>query len=115
MIVDLSRVKIYIRPGATDMRMQSRGLAVLVESVMGFSPFTGNLFVFCGRTKTMLKVLYWDRTGFVLIQKRLEKERFPWPKNEAQAREIDREQVLLLLRGLDIWREHRPLSYTTVL
>ena len=115
MTFDLSQAKIYIRPGPTDMRKQINGLSVIVESVMGFSPFSGNLFLFCGKTKAVLKVLYWDRNGFVLTQKRLEKDRFPWPKDAAQAREIDREQVLLLLRGIDIWREHRPISYTSVL
>jgi len=115
MTFDLTQVKIYIRPGPTDMRKQINGLSVIVESVMGFSPFSGNLFLFCGKTKAVLKVLYWDRNGFVLTQKRLEKDRFPWPKDVAQAREIDREQVLLLLRGIDVWREHRPISYTSVL
>jgi hypothetical protein len=47
--------------------------------------------------------------------KRLEKEKFPWPSGEAEAREIDREQILLLLRGIDFWHEHKSLQYTTVL
>ena len=83
MTFDLSQAKIYIRPGPTDMRKQINGLSVIVESVMGFSPFSGNLFLFCGKTKAVLKVLYWDRNGFVLTQKRLEKDRFPWPKDAA--------------------------------
>jgi transposase len=60
MIFDLPQVKIYIRPGPTDMRKQINGLSVIVESVIGFSPFSGNLFLFCGKTKAVLKVLYWD-------------------------------------------------------
>lgn len=115
MTVDLEQVKIFVRPGATDMRKQITGLAIIVESVMCLQPFSGNLFIFCGRTRKVLKVLYWDKSGFCLWQKRLEKSHFPWPLDEPEAKEINREQVLMLLRGIDFWREYKPLLYTTVL
>lgn len=115
MTVDLSRVRIFVRPGKTDMRKQINGLAVLAEAVMHQPPFSGNLFMFCGRNRKVLKVLYWDRNGFCLWMKRLEKDRFPWPSDDAEATEIDKEQVLLLLRGIDFWREHKSLTYKTVL
>ena len=115
MTIDLSRVRIFVRPGATDMRKQINGLAIIVEAEMLQKPFSGNLFLFCGRTRTALKVLYWDLNGFCLWMKRLEKDHFPWPKDDSQAREIDRDQVLLLLRGIDFWHEHLKLSYATVL
>jgi transposase len=115
MTVDLSQVKIFVRPGVTDMRKQINGLAIIAEAVMNQVPFSGNLFLFCGRNRTVMKVLYWDRNGFCLWMKRLEKDRFPWPSDDVEAKEIDRDQVLLLLRGIDFWREHRGLSYTTVL
>lgn len=115
MIVDLSSVRIFVRPGITDMRKQINGLAIIVESTMKQEPFSGNLFMFSNRQRTVLKVLYWDRNGFCLIMKRLEKDRYPWPRDDEEAREIDREQILLLLRGIDFWSEHRSLSYQTVL
>jgi transposase len=115
MIVDLNRVKIFVRPGITDMRKQINGLAIIAESVMNQRPFSGNVFLFCGRTRTVIKVLYWDLNGFCLWMKRLEKDRFPWPEDDAEAREIDRDQVLMLLREIDFWREHRRLTYSTVL
>lgn len=62
-----------------------------------------------------IPVLPGDRNGFCLWMKRLEEGRFPWPTDDTQAREIDREEVLLLLRGIDFWHEHRSLSYKTVL
>lgn len=112
---DLEQVKIFVRPGATDMRKQITGLAIIAESVMCLQPFSGNLFLFCGRTRKVLKVLYWDKTGFCLWQKKLEKSSFPWPSGEEEAKEINIDQVLMLLRGIDFWREHKSLSYTTVL
>jgi len=115
MTVDLTGVKIFVRPGVTDMRKQINGLAIIAESQMNEQPFSGNLFMFCGRNRRVLKVLYWDHSGFCLWMKRLEKDHFPWPSDDIEAQEIDREQVLMLLRGIDFWHEHRSLAYTTVL
>jgi len=115
MTVDLDRVRIFVRPGATDMRKQINGLAVIVEAEMKQAPFSGDLFLFCGRTRTVLKALYWDRTGFCLWIKRLEQDRFPWPSDDTEAREIGRDEVQLLLRGIDFWKEHQSLHYETVL
>ena len=66
MTVDLEKVRIFVRPGVTDMRKQINGLSIIVEAEMLQEPFSGNLFLFCGRTKTVLKALYWDRNGFWL-------------------------------------------------
>jgi transposase len=115
MTVDLDHVKILVRPGPTDMRKQINGLAIIAEAEMKLPPFSGNLFLFCGRSRTVLKVLYWHRNGFCLWMKRLEEGRFPWPSDAGEAREIGHEEVLLLLKGIDFWHEHRSLSYATVL
>lgn len=77
MNVDLDKARIFVRPGATDMRKQINGLSIVVEAEMKQEPFSGNLFLFCGRTRTLLKALYWDRNGFWLSLKRLEEGRFP--------------------------------------
>ena len=66
MTVDLSKVNVYVRPGPTDMRKQINGLAVLVEESMGGEPMSGNLYLFCNRRRTHLKILYWDANGFAL-------------------------------------------------
>jgi transposase len=115
MTIDFDTVRIFVRPGVTDMRKQINGLAIIVEATMKQEPFSGNLFLFCGRTKTVLKALYWERNGFWLAMKRLEEGKFPWPSDDAQAREIDRGQILMLVRGIDFWHEHRSLSFKTVL
>ncbi len=71
--------KVYIATGITDMRKSINGLALLVAGQRGLSPLTGSLFCFCNRQRTLIKILYWDRNGFCLWQKQLEKEHFRWP------------------------------------
>jgi transposase len=115
MKVDLESARIFVRPGATDMRKHINGLAAIVEGTMGQSPLSGNLFLFANRQRTVLKVVWWDRNGFCLWLKRLEKDRFPWPDDESAAREITKEDVAMLLRGIDFWHEHKELRYTSVL
>ena len=114
MFLDISRVKIYIKSGATDLRKQQAGLAVVVENLMGADPFCGSLFLFCNRRRNLLKLLYWETNGFCLWQKQLEQDRFPWPKSEAEGGEITERQLRLLLEGLDIWKAHKKITYTTV-
>ena len=115
MILDLERVSVYVRPGRTDMRKQINGLAVIVQEQMGQNPFSGSLFLFCNRYRRILKALYWDRNGFAMWQKRVEKDRFPWPESEESAREISTDQLKMLLAGIDFWGAHQELSYNSVL
>jgi transposase len=107
-------VTIYLKPGVTDFRKSVNGLSVMAQELMKKEPMSGNLFVFCNRHRNRLKVLYWDRNGFCLWYKRLEEEKFVWPKDEGEAMEIAREEFLWLLRGLDFRRAHKKLSYTKV-
>lgn len=113
--VPSTRARVYVRPGPTDMRKQVNGLAALVERELSLSPFAEAVFVFCNRERRILKCLFWDKNGFVLWYKRLEKHRFPWPATGATAaREIDERRLALLLDGVDFWRAHEPLSYDRV-
>jgi transposase len=114
MMLDWSKLSIYVRPGPTDMRKQINALAVLVEESMGGEPMSGNLYLFCNRRRTHLKILYWDANGFALWLKRLEVDRFPWPKGEEQAREISLEQLRMVLAGIDFWSAHQKLEYSGV-
>lgn len=114
MIVDFNDLNIYIRPGITDMRKQINGLSILVEEDMKQNPFSGSLFLFCNRQRRLLKILYWDRNGFCLWLKRLEKDRFPWPADENAASELSYDQFQWLLDGIDFWKAHKSLEYNTV-
>lgn len=75
----LEKYKIYLKPGATDMRKSINTLSVVVRNHMQSKAPSGDLFVFCNRRRDILKILYWQRTRFCLWQKRLGKHRFPWP------------------------------------
>lgn len=85
---------------------------------MGHDPFGGQLFVFVNKARDKIKVLYWERSGFCLWQKRLEKERFKWPKHlDGDVMVLDGQQLNWLLDGYDLaaMRPHRSLDYRTVL
>jgi transposase len=58
--------------------------------------------------------LWWDRNGFWLSQKRLEQERFPWSQTGEDARELSREQLSMLLQGIDFFKAHKRLYYKNV-
>ena len=107
-------VPIYLRTGATDMRKSINGLSGLVQNEMGLNPFKGGYFLFCGRTRRLMKVLYWDKTGFAMWYKRLEMERFPWPQGKEEARKITAGQVRWLLSGIDFFQKHKELTYSRV-
>lgn len=112
-----SNVRVFLSPGSTDMRKAINSLSILVESTLSLDPFCGHLFVFCNRECTIIKVLYWDRNGFCLWQKRLEKHRFKWPRNRDEVMEIGPRELGFILEGLDI-RAVRPLDelkYTSMI
>jgi transposase len=102
--------------GGTDMRKSINGLSILVADRLKMDPLSGHLFVFGNRRRNMIKVLYWDRNGFCLWQKRLEKQYFKWPRAATDVYEIDHRQLSWILEGLDIHslKGHRTLRYTIV-
>jgi transposase len=117
MIFTPSNTKVYLAVGNTDMRKAINGLSILVEDNMELDPFSGHLFAFCSRRRNMMKIVYWDRNGFCLWYKRLEKDRFRWPESRQQVLELDHRQLRWLLDGLEIGqsRAHGRLSYSTVI
>ena len=105
---------VYLCREAIDFRKGINGLAVLVEAVLTLDPFSAQLFVFCNRRRDRIKILYWERNGFCLWQKRLERDKFPWPRSEGAARAITVEQLRMLLAGIDFWNAHEAISYRSV-
>lgn len=101
---DFSNTRIFIKPGATDLRKAATGLSYIVRDEMNLKVLDDSVFLFCNKSRKLLKLLCWDRTGFWLAQKRLEHERWPWPKTSEEAQEISQENILLLLKGIDFWR-----------
>lgn len=117
MIALAHHTRVYLALGSTDMRKEINGLSILVEGVLELDPFSGHLFAFCNKRRSTVKILYWQRNGFCLFQKRLEKERFRWPETQEQVMEIGLRELSFLLEGLDFraLRPHRELHYSTLL
>lgn len=90
-------VRVFVARGPTDMRKSFDALAALVREVLREDPLSGHLFVFVNRRRDRLKVLCWDRSGFVLLYKRLERGSF----GERDAGEISIRDLLLLFEGLE--------------
>jgi len=109
-------IRVYLALGNTDMRKAINGLSILVENSLSLDPFSGSLFVFTNRRRNILKILYWDRNGFCLWQKRLEKDRFRWPEPGCEVVEIEGQELFFLLEGLDLSRVrgHGRLVYTAI-
>lgn len=114
MNIDWNKTEIYIKPGKTDMRKQIKSLAVYVTDELEKDPLSGNLYLFCGKNRKSIKALYWDRNGFCLWQKRLEQDKFPWPNNEEEVMEITREELEMLLNGIDFFKAHKKLNFFAV-
>lgn len=114
MKVNWEEVKIFIKPGPTDMRKQINGLTILIHEEMQYDPFTGNLFVFCSKNKRRLKIIYWDRNGFCMWLKRLEQDKFPWPKDAQECREITENQLDMLLDGINFFNVHKKIYFSAV-
>ena len=114
MIFDYSDYRYFIRPGKTDLRKGVNWLSIIVQNIMHNDPFSKSLFLFCNSQRKLLKIVYWDRNGFCLWQKRLEKNKFPWPKTEEEAREIRLAELKMLLDGIDFFKAHKELSYSRV-
>lgn len=114
MFVDFSRLKIFLKPGHTDFRKQINGLTIIIAEEMKMDPLSSHLFLFCNKARNRLKIVYWDKTGFCLWLKRLEKDKFPWPKNENDTIEIDIRKLQMILSGIDFWKAHKEVKYTKI-
>ena len=126
-------VQVYLYPDPVDMRKSIDGLSALVEVAMDLSPFEEALFVFCNRGCDKIKILLsvlascftlppasmqsWERNGFIVWYKRLEKQRFYWNRTSDGVIELDGLMLNNLLDGLDIWRQnpHKRLHFDSVL
>lgn len=111
-----SAVQVYLAIGSTDMRKQINSLSILVQEKMELDPFSGSIFVFCNRRRSTVKAVYWDRNGFCLWQKRLEKDRFRWPERAEEVMKISPRELRWLLDGLELVQgsAHGKLQYTSV-
>ena len=110
--------EIYLHRDPVDLRKAINGLTIMVTESFGMDPLGGSLFLFSSRRRNLIKILYWDRTGFALWQKRLEKARYKWPKigTVDEVVTLDVQQLSWLLDGYDLWKmkSHETVRYTHV-
>ncbi len=97
-------VRVYLCVSPTDMRKGFDTLAALVRDGLGYDPLSGHLFLFVGRRRDRIKLLYWDRDGFALWYKRLEQGTFRLPAAEPDTASIELKasELAMLLEGIDL-------------
>jgi transposase len=80
MIAPNGQLRVFMAMQPVDFRKGMDGLALAVQEVFGLDPFSGAAFVFRSKRADRVKILVWDRTGLVLVHKRLEGAKFVWPR-----------------------------------
>jgi transposase len=105
--------KVFLASEPVDLRRGHDGLCALVRSVLVLDPFAGHLFVFVGRRGDRIKVLFWDRGGFVVYYKRLARGRFRMPRipDGADRVVLDGTELAMLLGGFDVRRAERMAAW----
>ncbi|MER9587018.1 IS66 family insertion sequence element accessory protein TnpB [Mesorhizobium sp. M0276] len=107
MIAPGNDLKIYVATRPVDFRRGMDGLALAVQEMLGLDPFCGAAFVFRAKRADRIKILMWDRTGLVLVHKRLEGSKFVWPQVRDGVMRMSPAMFAALFEGLD-WRLVRP-------
>jgi len=105
-------VRIFVATAPTNMHLSFDRLAALTHDVLQQDPLSGHLFVFHNRLGDRVKVLYWDRSGFCLWYKRLERGVFHFPRVPAPHLEVAAAELLLLLDGIELSRATRRPRFT---
>lgn len=95
-------LRVYLHREPIDFRAGINSLAVLVQETMALDPFAPAVFAFCNRRRDRVKLLFFDRSGFVLILKRLTEDKFRWPRREVTVVALTTEQLHWILDGIDI-------------
>ena len=107
--------QVYLHRAPVDMRKQIDGLVVLAKDVIQQDPTSGALFGFINARRNKLKLLLWERNGFIIWYKRLERDKFHWPRRTEEAVvTLTGEQLNWLLDGYDVWRmkPHEALHFS---
>ena len=103
-------VRVYFAVAPVNLRQSFDGLSNAVREVLSRDPLNGHIFVFLNRRKNQVKLLVWTRGGFTIVQKRLERGTFSFPKQVnagAKSIELDVHELSMLLEGIDTTHVHR--------
>jgi transposase len=105
MLMMPASVRIYVAAEPVDLRRGFDGLAAATRSLIGADPLSGHVFVFLNRRRDRIKLLVWDRTGYLVLYKRLERGTFRiamQPRAGQRHVEMDAGELALLLEGVDL-------------
>lgn len=102
-----STLRIFLATEPADMRKGFDGLSPLVRQHIAQDPLSGHLYVFRNRRRDRIKILYWDKDGFALWYKRLEKGTFRFPEAKDGRVEVTPAEIAAILEGIDLTRARR--------
>lgn len=108
----LATAQIFFCVVPIDMRRSFDSLAELVRESLGQEPRSGHLFIFRNKTEDRVKILYWDRDGYVIWYKRLEKGKFTLPVAAGSGVEIDAATFSMLINGVDLKKTKKQKRYS---
>ena len=111
MLTVTAATRIFIVAGPTDMRISLNGLQAIVENELRRDPRRGDIFVFSNRRRDRMKLIYWETGGYWVCAKRLERGTFAWPRIGESHVEMTREELALLLGGIDLCLTRRRPWY----
>lgn len=109
-------VRIFVSREPADMRKQFDGLAGLVIDIVDEDPQSGHLFVFFNKRRDRVKILWWDRSGYLLLCKRLEHGRFKIfdRAGDKHRFEVNASELTLLLEGIDLRGARRRVTHDEI-
>lgn len=107
-------VKVYVALDPIDCRKSFDGISAAVGSVLGKDPTSGHLFVFFNRRGNQCRILFWDRTGYCVLAKRLARGRFHFAPRHGAGQthvEVEAAELALVLEGIDLSQAKRRLRW----
>lgn len=107
-----SAVKIYLCKEPTDMRRSFDSLAMMVQYVIKQDPLSGYVFAFRNKRGNSIKLLYWDRDGYAIWYKRLEKGTFNVPMTITEDHCLEHHQLTMMLEGIDFTKVKRNKRFS---
>ena len=105
------RVRIWLCTGPVDMRKSYNGLSAVVANQLGEDPLSGQLFVFINRRRTLMKILYFEPSGFCIWSKQLEQGQFHRGLSGSGKSELDWAGLKLLLSGIEVQKSRQYKRY----
>lgn len=107
---------LHIHKLPVDMRKSINGLSFIVQEEMKLDLKSKSLFIFLNRRRNLMKILYFDKSGFALWLKRLEDSKFSWPKKiEQNVIQVNADDFKLLLEGINIWTKFKEVEFEEII